>query len=300
MKGTLRTAIALGVFLSFIGTSTIALAKPPRLVPKRLSSVGDSITEAINAEEFNPFIIITPNHWASYANGYRGFLELLLGRTNVNSHNQRITSKYGSSGRANYMEALSGADSYDIPPQTAQSVAHAANYVPIFMGHNDVCQNNFASIPTNAQFEANVRAGLNNLKNGLPAGATVYVLGIVDIYKLWQLGDQLSALGILDCRIVWATSLAGIFPCATMLSPLNSEADRQFTRNRNIAFNTILQNLVNEFNANDANHYYHFTNATFNYTFTASQVSDFDCFHPSAAGQKELSRVSWSLSPFAP
>jgi lysophospholipase L1-like esterase len=85
-----------------------------------------------------------------------------------------------------------------------------------------------------------------------------------------------------------------------MLSPLNTEADRQFTRSRNIAFNTILQNLANEFNTNDPNHYYQFTLEPFNYTFTAAQVSDFDCFHPSAAGQKELSRVSWSLSPFAP
>ena len=299
MKSTLRTAIALTVVAGFLGASA-AYAKPPRLAPKRLSSVGDSITEAINAEEFNPFVIITPNHWASWANGYRGFWEIILGRTNVNSHNQRISSKYGSSGRANYMEALSGADSFDVPPQTAQSVAHAANYVPIFMGHNDVCQSSFASIPSNAQFEANIRAGLNNLKNGLPNGATVYVLGIVDIYKLWQLGDQLDALGIIDCEWIWATSLAGIFPCATMLSPLNSEADRQYTRSRNIAFNTILQNLVNEFNANDPNHYDHFTNATFNYFFTADQVSDFDCFHPSAAGQKELARVSWQLSPFAP
>jgi lysophospholipase L1-like esterase len=300
MNRTWRTAIALSVTAAFLAASTAAFAKPPRLKPKRLSSVGDSISEAINAEEFNPFIIITPNHWASWVNGYRGFWEILLGRTNVNSHNQRISSKYGSSGRTNYMEAVSGADSFDVPGQTAAAVSHASNYVTIFMGHNDVCQNNFASIPSDAQFETNMRAGLNNLKNGLPAGSTVYALGIVDIYKLWQLGDQITSLGIIDCRLVWATSLLGIFPCATMLSPLNSEADRQYTRSRNIGFNTILQNLVNEFNANDPNHYYLFTNETFNYSFTASQVNDFDCFHPSASGQKELSRVSWQVSPFYP
>ncbi len=32
--------------------------------------------------------------------------------------------------------------------------------------------------------------------------------------------------------------------------------------------------------------------------FVPSQVSGFDCFHPSAAGQKEISRVSWSVGPF--
>jgi len=298
----MRKFIALALALAIIGLliAEAADAKPARRTPKRLSSTGDSITEAINAEEFNPFIFITPNHWASWANGYRGFWEILLGRTNVNSHNQRITTKYGSSNRKNYMEALSGADSYDLDAQMGQSVAHTADYVTMFMGHNDVCQGSFSSIPTNAQFEANVRAGLNRLKTGLPAGATVYVLGIVDIYKLWQLGDQLTAFGILDCRLIWATSLLNIFPCATMLSPINSEADRQYTRSRNVAFNTILQNLANEYNTTDANHYYQYTNETFNYTFASNQVSPFDCFHPSARGQKDLAAVSWTIGPFGP
>ena len=199
-----------------------AYAKDPQLVPKRLSSVGDSITEAINAEEYNIFNLINPNHWASWANGYWGFWEWLLGRTNVNSHNQRITSAFGRRHRKNYMEAVSGADSYDIPQQTAQSVSHAATYVPILMGHNDVCQDSFASIPSDAEFEANVRTGLTQLSNGLPNGATIYVMAIVDIYKLWELGDELTALGIIDCRLLWATSLFGIFPCATRSSNARS------------------------------------------------------------------------------
>jgi lysophospholipase L1-like esterase len=297
MKTCVR--IVAGITLAGLVLAVTAEAKPPRLAPKRLSSVGDSITEAINAQEYVSLTTpITPNHWASWANGYYGFWEWLLGRTDVNSHNQRISRNFGSSGRANYMEALSGADSYDIPPQMGQSVAHQANYVTLFMGHNDVCQNSFAAIPTDAQFEANVRAGLNQLRSSLAAGSTIYVLAIVDIYKLWDLGEDLTSLGIIDCRLIWATTLLGIFPCGTMLNPLNSEADRQYTRGRNIAFNSILQRLVAEYNANDPNHYYEYTDQSFAYQFTPSQVSGFDCFHPSAAGQKELSRVSWQVGPF--
>jgi lysophospholipase L1-like esterase len=277
-----------------------ASAKDPQRVPKRLSSVGDSISEAINAEEFNPFVIITPNHWASWVNGYAGFWEWLLGRTNVNSHNQRITSKYGSSGRKNYMEAKSGADSYDILPQMNQSVSHAADYVTLFMGHNDVCQDNFGSIPTNAEFEANVRAGFNKLKASLPNGATIYTLALVDIYKLWQLGPQLNGLLGIDCQVIWSTTLLGLFPCGTMLNPLNSEADRQYTRSRNIAFNTILQNLVAEYEATDTHHHWRFTNGTFTASFVPSEVSPYDCFHPSAKGQKRLASESWAAGPFAP
>ena len=99
---SLRILIALAVSAAFISLPSAGFAKDPQRTPKRLSSTGDSITEAINAEEFNPFIFITPNHWASWANGYRGFWEWLLGRTNVNSHNQRITSQFGRRNRKNY------------------------------------------------------------------------------------------------------------------------------------------------------------------------------------------------------
>lgn len=288
--------LALGLSMLLFGAA--AQAKDPRLAPKRLSSVGDSITEAINAEEYNPFNPVNPNRWASWANGYHGFWEWLLGRTDVNSHNQRITRNFGSTGRVNYMEARSGSDSFDVPYQASQSVAHTATYVPVLMGHNDACQGSFAQIPTDAQFEANVRAGLDGMKAGLPAGATVYLVGIVDVYRLWAIGSQLSSLGILDCRAIWATSLLSWYPCATMLSPLNSEADRQYTRSRIVGFNAILKRLASEYETADARHYYAYTDAAFQYVFSPSQVSGFDCFHPSATGQAELSRATWAAGPF--
>ena len=295
---TIRKLCATLAVAGLILAPAAVSAKPPQRVPKRLSPVGDSITEAINAEEFNPFVFITPNNWASWANGYRGFWEWLLGRTNVNSHNQRISSAFGSRNRKNYMEAVSGADSTDIGPQMSQSVNHAADYVTLFMGHNDVCGDDFSDIPTDAEFEANVRAGFDQLKAGLPNGATVYTLAIVDIYKLWQLGPQLSgALGI-SCEVIWATTLFGIFPCGTMLNPLNSEADRQHTRSRTIAINEILGELVAEYDATDPNHYWEWTDLTFQTDFVPSEVSPFDCFHPSAQGQKRLSAESWAAGPF--
>ncbi len=291
-------AACAATLIALLALPASVFAKDPQRTPRRLSSVGDSITEAINAEEFNPFVFVTPNHWASWANGYRGFWEWLLGRTNVNSHNQRITSKYGSSGRRNYMEALSGADSFDLGPQMTASVSRAADYVTVFMGHNDVCQNDFADIPTDAEFEANVRAGFERLRTGLPNGATVYTAGIVDIYKLWQLGPQLSgALGI-SCEVIWAATLLEIYPCSTMLSPTNSEADRQYTRSRNAAFNAILEDLVAEYDATDSRHYWEFTDLTSTTDFVPSEVSPFDCFHPSARGQRRLAAETWTAGPF--
>ena len=109
MSKTLRRIMGMvGLAVFVCGTS--AYAKDPRLVPNRLSSVGDSITEAINAEEFSIFRLQNPNPWASWANGYTGFWEWLLDRTDVNSHNQRISRNFGSGGRKNYQEARRGAE----------------------------------------------------------------------------------------------------------------------------------------------------------------------------------------------
>ena len=267
--------------------------KAAQLSPKRLSSTGDSMTEAIDAE------LPAANHWASWANGYHGFWEWLLGLTNVYSHNQRITKNFGSSGRANYMEAKSGADmETDFVSQALQSVGHTPTYVTVLMGQNDVCGNTFADIPTDAVFEAKFREGLTKLKSGLRGGATIYVVGIVDIYRLRQVADDKRALGIVDCEVLWATSLLKLFPCGTMLNPLLTEAQRQYTRSRITGFNAILKRVTEEYNGADSLHYYVYTDAIFNYPFVESQISDIDCFHPSASGQKELSRVTWINGPF--
>ena len=128
----------------------------PRKTPKRLASIGDSIVEAIDAEVYGA------NHWASWANGYHGFWQWLFGLSNVDSHNQLITQEFGRRGRKNYLEAESGADSFDLPGQAAQAVAHDATYVPWLMGHNDICQDSVLDIPDDATFRANAREAFVN------------------------------------------------------------------------------------------------------------------------------------------
>jgi hypothetical protein len=166
------------------------------------------------------------------------------------------------------------------------------------MGHNDVCGNHPIDIPSDEEFNAYFRAGMENLRIGLPAGATIYVIGIVDIYQLWQIAQDKKALGIVDCEVLWATTLLELFPCGTMLSPLNGEADRLATRERNIAFNKILKTVTEEYDQTDPKHYYYYTDETFYYDFVERQVSDIDCFHPSAIGQKDLSKLTWDVGPF--
>src|SRR5262245_44609640 len=63
--------------------STAGAAKPARLQPTRIHSLGDSITTAFDSN------LLGENRSESWANGYYGFWQKQLGQKNVNSHAQR-------------------------------------------------------------------------------------------------------------------------------------------------------------------------------------------------------------------
>ena len=274
--------------------------KPERRDPLRLSSLGDSITEAVNAEELNPLDFgLSRNRWASWANGYTKDWNSLLDRSDVNSHNQRIDEQFGEEGRKNKSPAKIGADSEDLLKQATKAVKNQADYVPILMGQNDVCGDDFSDIPTPEEFEANIAAGFDVLQAGLPAGATIYILGIVDIYRLWQIGDDLEIGNIIECNDLWEALASENIPCATMLDPDNEEADRQATLGRLVAFNAILEQLAAEYDEADDQHYWQFSDTSFTTDFDADDVSAIDCFHPSAEGQELISEETWVTGPFA-
>jgi lysophospholipase L1-like esterase len=172
--------------------------------------------------------------------------------------------------------------------------------VTVFIGHNDICDDDFADVPTPAEFEANVRAGFDVMRAGLPAGATVYTVGMIDLYRLWEIGDELTALGILDCQEIWENELFDFTPCGTMFGPDLDDADRQATRNRIAAYNQVLSNLSAEYDASDERHHWQYTDVAFQMAFEEDDVSPIDCFHPSAEGQARLAEETWADGPFAP
>ena len=51
--------------------------------------------------------------------------------------------------------------------------------------------------------------------------------------------------------------------------------------------------IVARFQAADDLHNYIYTDAAFDFIFDERHVSDLDCFHPSAYGQKVLSDITW-------
>lgn len=161
-------------------------------------------------------------------------------------------------------------------------MSQGAEYVTILMGANDLCTSSPSTMTSPMQFQADYLQTLAALEAGLPAGAHIFVSSIPDVYQLWLvLHDDPNA------ELVWF--LAQI--CQSLLSPFNSENDRQKVVRRERTFNRILQQGC----ALYSNCRYDRL-ATYNFKFTADMVSSLDYFHPNLDGQAALAGVTWAAS----
>ena len=76
-----------------------------------------------------------------------------------------------------------------------------------------------------------------------------------------------------------------------MLSPSNTEQDRQAALAREVAFNQVLADVCSQYPICRFDDY-----ALFNYVFAAGDVSKLDYFHPSLAGHAAVASVTWQRS----
>jgi hypothetical protein len=150
------------------------------------------------------------------------------------------------------------------------------------MGANDVCTSSPSTMTSVSTFRQQYQTALATLDAGLPGRARIFVASIPNIYQLWQLYHTDST-----AAVVW--DVANI--CQSMLSPNRTEAERQAVLQRNIDFNTVLQQECAKYSRCRYD-----GNAVFNYQFSRSQVSKLDYFHPSLSGQAALASLTWAHS----
>jgi hypothetical protein len=280
------------LFLSLFCAAPALALEPGQSEPKRLISLGDSITRAFDAT------LPADNLSQSWSNGSHGFFERLFGLPDVKSHNQRISANFGDSGRRNVVVARNGAKVSNLDDQASEAENRGYTYATVLMGGNDVCRDTIAELPTDYDFTVDVAIGLVELFDNLPDGATVQVAAIPDIKRLYEIGIDKTALGIVDCEDLWRFTVQG-FPCGSMLSPDNTEADREYVRERNIRYNQIIHFLTLLGANKYKNLFISFTDVTFTYPFTADDVSNIDCYHPSSRGQRTIARETWNAGPFS-
>jgi lysophospholipase L1-like esterase len=277
-----------GFFIGALIVDSARALEPGQNPPKRLYSHGDSMTRAFNAN------LPLDNLNLSWVNGYYGFWERLFGLPNIKSHNQRITANFGGSDRRNWTAAQNGAELDDMVAQASGVAGKNVTYATVLLGANDICRLSVTNPPTDAEVETEFRAGMDTLLMNLPSGATVQVVAIPDVTRLYQVGLDKTALGIVDCQVVWA--LTG--SCPSVLSPGVSDMDREFIRSRIIRYNEILEAVTKEKAEQHSDKFISSTDVSFTYPFGASEVSNLDCFHPSWRAQRVLSRETWNAGPF--
>jgi lysophospholipase L1-like esterase len=246
-----------------------AVAAPP--LPTSMAAIGDSITRATDVCCW--YGDHPAQSWSTGGGAFDG----------IQSHYERIRARQPAISGRNYNDARAGAKMRDASGQAQVAVGQGARYVTILMGGNDVCTDSIGTMTSVDDFRAQFTTTMNVLANGLPAGSVVFVSSIPNVYQLWALFHTDPA-----AQLVW--SLAGI--CQSLLSPFNTEQDRQTVLAREQAFNQVLAEVC----AQHATMCRFDGLAVFNYAFTRGQVSKLDYFHPSLSGQAALASITWSSS----
>ena len=264
---------ALLVSLVAVVLAPAASAAPP--FPTSMAAIGDSITRATDVCCW--YGDHPAQSWSTGGGVFDG----------IRSHYERIRAVQPAINGRNFNDARAGAKMRDAPGQAQVAVGQGARYVTILMGANDACTGSISTMTSVADFRAQFTTTMSILATGLPAGSHVFVSSIPDVYHLWALfrNDPTA-------QIVWA--VAGI--CQSLLSPFNTEQNRQTVRARVQAFNQVLAEVCGQHvllcRFDDL--------AVFNYPFTRGQVSQLDYFHPSLSGQATLASITWSRSWWGP
>jgi lysophospholipase L1-like esterase len=265
-----RLVIALLTAGMIVGLLAPVSAAATPALPNSMAALGDSITRAYDvccSYRDHP-----GQSWSTGGTWYDG----------ISSHYERIRRRNGAIvGRA-YNDAVTGAKMAAAADQASAAVAQHAAYVTVLLGANDLCTSSPSTMTSTDTFEAQFREAMAVLKQQLPQ-ARIFVSSIPDIYQLWKVLHTNRV-----ARAVWATAHI----CPSMLGATRTEAQRQQVVARQIAFNRILAEGCHQYGANcrwDGG-------ATYNFKFSASQVSVLDFFHPDLDGQAALARVTWAAS----
>ncbi len=259
--------VAAGMLVGLVAPGSPA-ATPA--LPDSMAALGDSITRAYDV--CCTYRDHPGQSWSTGGAWYDG----------ISSHYERIRRRNRAIVGHAYNDAVTGARMAAAAAQARAAAAQHVAYVTVLLGANDLCTSSPSTMTPTDTFRTQFSQAMAILKQELPQ-ARIFVSSIPDIYQLWKVlhTNRLA-------RAVWAT--AGI--CPSMLGASRTEAQRQQVVAREVAFNQILAEGCQEYGDRcrwDGG-------ATYNYKFSASQVSVLDFFHPDLEGQAALASVTWAAS----
>ncbi|MEV0278963.1 SGNH/GDSL hydrolase family protein [Streptomyces sp. NPDC050610] len=231
--------------------------------PASIASLGDSITRGFNA--CSPLSDCPEASWAT--------------GTKVDSLAGRLLP---SPAAHSWNYAKTGARMADLPGQLGKALPHRPELLTVLMGANDACRADVADMTSVAQYRADFEVAMKELRRSLPK-TQVYVASVPDLKRLWAEG-RADPLG----KQVW--KLARI--CPSMLGDSDavdtaSEARRGQVEQRVAAYNAVLKDVCGK------DRRCRYDGAVNGFRFTEAELSQWDWFHPSEEGQRELAAMAY-------
>ncbi len=336
-----RTLVSLVILLSLVSIhsaqGTWSFRNPAAILS--MDACGDSIAKGFNAQSRFPCPNTDQEHYNYATSDTNGVDACAPGPEGVFSHAERIKCLRGgvSIAAASPNSAESGARMLDDFVAQAHAVyarlsaQPAPRYVPVFLGHNDVCgglivkfnfscprgsdqdRSNYCRT-TPAAFERELRRGLDVLMS-IP-DTHVGVASLVRVSQLCNHAGKRNCQTFTTCGDFWRTAaFAGLFfgqgngICGSVTSSCSDSRIADGYRSAKI-YRDILMRVTHEyaaiapgdgspivviggqtvgggFKADGVTMAY--SDASWRYRFSSSELSCCDCFHPSAAGQNSAS-----------
>jgi lysophospholipase L1-like esterase len=269
--GRIARIIVVALVVVLVGlVAQPAWAAPP--LPSSMAAIGDSITRAYDV--CCSYGDHPGQSWSTGSTSYDG----------IASHYERIRQLNSAITGHGYNDAVTGAKMAAAPTQAGQAVSQGARYVTILLGANDLCTSSVSTMTSTDSFRAQFSQAMGILM-AQDRKPYVFVSSIPNLYQLWQVLHTNSL-----ARWVWAN----FHICQSMLAATNTDSQRQQVKTREAAFNQILADVCAQYSRCRWDN-----KAVYNYSFSASQVSTLDFFHPSLSGQAALARVTWAASWWA-
>ncbi|MEU8870341.1 SGNH/GDSL hydrolase family protein [Streptomyces javensis] len=234
--------------------------------PTSIASLGDSITRG-----FDACSVLSDCPEVSWSTG-----------TDVRSLAQRLLpSATADAGTHAWNFAKTGAVVADLPGQIEAAAARKPKLITVMIGANDACRDSVDDMTSPEQFRTTFTSALTRLRRDLPK-TQVYVASVPDLKRLWSEGRK-NVFG----RQIWKLGI-----CPSMLKDSQdldaaSNDRRQRVADRVTEYNKVLKDVCGR------DVLCRFDPAVHKYRFTTHELSKWDWFHPSKAGQAQLADMAY-------
>ena len=259
-------------------TALIAVGTVVAYLPGSITTVvaaGDSISRGFDIN-LNCALKDCPQYaWSTGTTGSAG---------TVTSIYSRIKTLNGTTATTALNVAKTGAKVADLDRQLKLVPTGTKTNVNIMIGANDLCTTSTGTITSTVNFTTAFETALTNYIARNP-DAKIYLSSIPNINGLYNTFSSTTL-----ANTIWNNAKV----CPTALpSTTATTATRAVVATREAEFNNALKTACTVKFVKNCR----WDNmATYNYVFTASDVSTVDYFHPSVAGQNKIAALAWKNS----